>query len=292
MDITGPETTNLIFVTALPDNKGSTVLEAIQDVVLYCWALNLPIVRFHCDRGMDFYAKATRQWIKYDGMRFTTSEGGLHQQNGRVENAVRYIIKQRARTLLEGAKLPQRLGPQAISMAASMQRATTLGMETRLAAPFGARVLVKRREYGGSAAPGKADDLAPRWLEGRYLGPSDTLRRGHVVFVSNEDGEKFIHTVNVRVGVEEPPLPGPDLEAEFPEPPNRRLRGKARGSGDVVAVSKAQTIIASDDFKERARHLLEDWSWEEAEKLAVHVALSLNPNERNFACFGTVGVLG
>ena len=128
IDMTGPDTANLLFATALPDNKSATVLEAIQDVVTYCWALNIPVVRFHCDRGMEFYAKATRQWIKYHGMRFTTSEEGLHQQNGMVENAVRYV-KQRARTLLIGAKLPQRLWPQAVVMATTAQRATTLGME-------------------------------------------------------------------------------------------------------------------------------------------------------------------
>ena len=161
IDLTGPDTVNLLFATAIPDNKGSTVLEAIQDVVTYCWALNIPINRFHCDRGMEFYAKATRQWIKFHGMRFTTSEGGLHQQNGMVENAVKYI-KQRARTLLVGAKLPQRLWPQAINMAASIQRSSVLGMETKLAAPFRAKVLVRRREYGGTAEPGEPDDLAPR----------------------------------------------------------------------------------------------------------------------------------
>ncbi|CAE7545605.1 unnamed protein product [Symbiodinium sp. CCMP2456] len=57
LDMTGPETVNLIFATAIPDNKGATVLEAIQDVVMYCWSLNIPVVRFHCDRGMEFYAK-------------------------------------------------------------------------------------------------------------------------------------------------------------------------------------------------------------------------------------------
>ncbi|CAE7228639.1 RE1, partial [Symbiodinium sp. CCMP2456] len=291
LDVTGPDTVNLVFATAMIDNKGATVLEAIQDVVMYCWSLNIPIVRFHCDRGMEFYAKATRQWVKYHGMRFTTSEGGLHQQNGMVENAVRYI-KQRARTLLIGAKLPQRLWPQAITMAASMQRASVLGMETRLAAPFGAKVLVRRREYGGTAEPGKPDDLAPRWLEGRYLGLSETVRRGHLVYLSGDDGEKFIHTVNVRVGLEDHPLPGPEVEADLPGPPSRRLRGKASGSGDVVSVSKAETVVGSEDLKFRAQKLLEEWSQEEAEKLLVHVALSLNPNDRVFGVFRHGGRVG
>ena len=288
--MTGPETVNLLFATALPDNKSATVLEAIQDVVMYCWALNIPIVRFHCDRGMEFYAKATRQWIKYHGMRFTTSEGGLHQQNGMVENAVRYV-KQRARTLLIGARLPQKLWPQAVVMATTAQRATVLGMEARLAAPFGAKVLVRRREYGGAAEPGKPDDLAPRWLEGHYLGLSETVRRGHVVYLSNEDGEKFVHTVNVRVGLEDPPPLEGELGAELPGPPSRRLREKSRGSGDVVAVSKFD-VVAERDLKERTRFLLENWSQEEAEKLIAHVSLSLDPGDRVYGVFRHGGRVG
>ena len=289
-DMTGPETVNLLFATALPDNKSATVLEAIQDVVMYCWALNIPIVRFHCDRGMEFYAKATRQWIKYHGMRFTTSEGGLHQQNGMVENAVRYV-KQRARTLLIGARLPQKLWPQAVVMATTAQRATVLDMEARLAAPFGAKVLVRRREYGGAAEPGKPDDLAPRWLEGHYLGLSETVRRGHVVYLSNEDGEKFVHTVNVRVGLEDPPPLEGELGAELPGPPSRRLREKSRGSGDVVAVSKFD-VVAEKDLKERTRSLLENWSQEEAEKLIAHVSLSLDPGDRVYGVFRHGGRVG
>ncbi|CAE7228630.1 RE1, partial [Symbiodinium sp. CCMP2456] len=291
LDMSGPETVSLLFSTGLPDNKGSTVLEAIQDVVMYCWALNIPIVRFHCDRGMEFYAKATRQWIKFHGMRFTTSEGGLHQQNGMVENAVRYI-KQRARTLLIGSKLPQRLWPQAVNMAATIQRASALGMEARLVAPFGAKVLVRKREYGGVAESGKPDDLAPRWLEGRYLGLSETLRRGHVIYVANEDGEKFVHTVNVRVGLEDPVLPEPGLEAELPRPPSRRLRDKSRGSGDVVAVSKAQVVTGSEDLKEKTLETLSQWSPEEAAVLALQVALSLNPAERIYGVFRHGGRVG
>eukprot|EP00439_Symbiodinium_sp_Y106_P047434 s2867_g6.t1 len=284
-DLQGPDLVNLIFAMAIPDNKGATVLEAIQDVVLYCSSLNIPILRFHCDRGMEFYARSTRQWLKYHGIRFTTSEGGLHQQNGVVENAVRYV-KQRARTLLFGAKLPQRLWPQAVSLAAASQRATVLGMETRLVAPFGARVLVRKREYGGSAEPGKPDDLAPRWVEGYYLGLSDTVRRGHVIYVVDGETEKFIHTVHVRTELVDP-KPAEDLEADLPGPPSRRLRGKSAGSGDVVAVSKAQTVESDVDLKEKVEAMMTAWSQEEAESLLVQVALMLDPNERIFGAFVT-----
>ncbi|CAE7334262.1 RE1 [Symbiodinium sp. KB8] len=290
LDMTGPDLINLVFATAIQDNKSSTVLEAIQDVILYCGALSIPILRFHCDRGMEFYAKATRQWLKYHGIRFTTSEGGLHQQNGVVENAVKYV-KQRARTLLYGAKLPQRLWPQAVAAAAAAQRATALGYETKLAAPFGAKVLVRKREYGGSAEPGKPDDLAPRWVEGCYLGLSDTVRRGHLIYVVDKDTEKFIHTVHVRTKVTEPEMVDV-LEAEPPEPPSRRMRSKAAGSGDVVAVSKFQTVVSDDDLRAQAEALKSSWSQEEAENLCVQIALMLGPNEKVFGAFRHGGAVG
>ncbi|CAE7421078.1 Eef1g [Symbiodinium sp. CCMP2592] len=291
VDVAAPELVNLIFASGLQDNKGSTVLEAVQDVVLYCAALNIPIVRFHCDRGMEFYAKSTRQWIKNQGIRFTTSEGGLHQQNGAVENAVKYV-KQRARTLLIGAKLPQKLWPQAVAMATASQRATVLGMETKLVAPFGTKVLVRRREYGGSAEPGKPDDLSPRWIEGSYVGLSDTLRRGHVVYVSNEDGEKFIHTVHVRAHVVDPGLPEGEVEADLPGPPSKRVLEKARGSGDVVSISKSNPVFGDENLKNEINRVLEHWDEEEAHNLAVQVALSLGEGDRKFGVFRHGGSVG
>ena len=176
-------------------------------------------------------------------------------------------------------------------MATTAQRSTVLGMEARLAAPFGAKVLLRRREYGGTAEPGKPDDLAPRWLEGRYLGLSETVRRGHVVYLSNEDGEKFVHTVNVRVGLEDPPPLEADLEAELPGPPSRRLREKARGSGDVVAVSKFDVVV-ENDLKARASSLLVNWSQEEAEKLIAHVSMSLDPGDKVYGVFRHGGRVG
>ena len=44
-DLEGPELVNLIFACGLRDDKAPTVLEAIQDVVLYCRAMNIPVLR-------------------------------------------------------------------------------------------------------------------------------------------------------------------------------------------------------------------------------------------------------
>ncbi|CAE7762214.1 unnamed protein product [Symbiodinium sp. CCMP2592] len=93
-DLAAPELVSLIFSTGLRDDKAVTVLEAVQDVVLYCQSLNIPVIRFHTDRGMEFQARATKQWLKGQGIRVTTSEAGVHQTNGAAEATVRWI-KQR-----------------------------------------------------------------------------------------------------------------------------------------------------------------------------------------------------
>ncbi|OLP89218.1 hypothetical protein AK812_SmicGene29368 [Symbiodinium microadriaticum] len=91
IDLAPPALVNLIFATGVKDDKAATVLEAIQDVVLYCQAMNIPVLRFHSDRGMEFRAKATQQWLKGQGIRVTTSEAGVHQTNGAAESTVRWV---------------------------------------------------------------------------------------------------------------------------------------------------------------------------------------------------------
>ena len=285
-DLSAPELVNLIFSCGLKDDKATSVLEAIQDVVLYCRSLNIPILRFHSDRGMEFRARATVQWLKGEGIRVTTSEAGVHQTSGAAEATVRWL-KQRARTLLLSADLPQHLWPAAVSTAASMQRGDVLGFEPTLAAPFGAKVLVRKRQLEGP----KLEDLAPKWVSGKYVGLSDSLSKGHLVYVKDEEGERFIHTLHVRAGLHDPgPVPG-EFEAPLPDPPERRVRGKSAGSGDVVGVSKAQ-VFHDTDYHLKAEELLREWSQEEAEALILEVARILPDDERNYGMFRHGGKLG
>ena len=97
-DLSPPEMVSIVWIAALPDNKSPTVLEALQDVVYHARALNIPILRFHSDKSLEFYAKATRRWIKMNGMRMTASEGGVPQSNGLAEGTVKWA-KQKARIL-------------------------------------------------------------------------------------------------------------------------------------------------------------------------------------------------
>ena len=204
----------------------------------------------------------------------TASEAGVHQT---LPSTIRWL-KQRARALLLSAGLPQHLWPSAMSTAASMQRSNVLGFEPKLAAPYGAKVLVRKRHLDGP----KLDDLAPRWLSGAYIGLSDSLSKGHLVYIKDDDGERFVHD------------PGPiadELHAEFPDPPERRVRGKSAGSGDVVGVSKAE-VVDETVLKDRADHLLHDWSQEEAEALVKEVARVLPDDEKIYGMFRHGGRLG
>ena len=286
LDLAPPELVNLIFSTGLRDDKSATVLEAIQDVVLYCQSLNIPVLRFHSDRGMEYQARAVRQWLKGQGIRVTTSEAGVHQTNGAAESTVRWV-KQRARTLLLSAGLPQHLWPTAISTAATLQRADVLGFEPKLAAPYGAKVVIRKRQLEGA----KQDDLAPKWVHGKYVGLSESLSKGHFVFVKDDDGEKFIHTLHVRAALHDPGPIADVVEADEPAGPSHRVRGKAAGSGDVVTVSKA-AIFEDEEYKQRAERILDSWSQEEAEALVKEVGSILAPAESVYGMFRHGGRTG
>ncbi|OLP75136.1 Retrovirus-related Pol polyprotein from transposon TNT 1-94 [Symbiodinium microadriaticum] len=285
-DLAGPELVNLIFSCGLKDDKATSVLEAIQDVVLYCRSLNIPILRFHTDKGMEFRARATQQWLKGEGIRVTASEPGVHQTNGAAEATVRWL-KQRVRTLLLSAGLPTHLWPSALSAASAMQRGDVLGFEPKLAAPYGSKVMVRRRHMEGP----KQEDLAPKWVSGTYIGLSDSLSKGHLVYVQDADGERFIHTLHVRAGLHDPGAVGGDYVADLPEAPERRVRGKSAGSGDVVALSKA-ILLDEEEFQARAEQLLASWSQEEAEVLVLEVARALPEEERIYGMFRHGGRLG
>ena len=166
-DMVPPEMSSLVWAVGLADNKSGTVLEALQDIIAYCKSMNMPILRFHSDKSMEFYPHGTRRWLKSQGLRMTSSEGGVPETNGAAERTVRWI-KQPARVLLHGARLPPDLWPYAASTAAVQQRARALGFEARLAAPFVSRVHVRQKAYDEKGTVLRPDNLRVQWLGGRY----------------------------------------------------------------------------------------------------------------------------
>ncbi|CAE7256381.1 unnamed protein product, partial [Symbiodinium sp. CCMP2456] len=129
----------------------------------------------------------------------------------------------------------------------------------RMIAAFGAKVLVKKRRYAASGALIRLE-FDERWAEGVYLGLSDQLADGHLVYV---DGI-FTHTKNVRdkaklvdAEVEVPDDHGREQGDELEPRAKRRIVGK---SAPRVAVMERSSEfgIYEDDLPSDEEELCDD----------------------------------
>ena len=161
-DCEAPAITYLTFATALPNG---TVRHAVQDIVLYLQMHGRPVYRFHSDKG-KFYNHEFRSWLREMGIVGTLSEPSVPQSKGHAESTVRWI-KDRTRALLRAASLPVKLWPVAASMAAAEQRSRVLNWKSKLAAPFGAKVHLRKKKVWKSMVHvvGSKAWKANGWLE-------------------------------------------------------------------------------------------------------------------------------
>ena len=199
-------------------------MEALQQVYIELRSLNLPVLRFHTDRGREFCNSRVRAWFHLRGVRTTTREADAPQQNGAAEQAIRWL-KARARALLRQAGAGSELWPCAMATAATQQRAQQLGLKLKLAAPFRAKCSVRLKFFHKMKG-----DIEDRWVEGKYMGLSPSVNDGHVVLRNDGKGNGFVQTLHVRTKLftpEPPPLEfvGDSVEPEHP-PPRLRVRGK------------------------------------------------------------------
>ena len=294
-DLLPPKMARMIFSIPLPDAKSATVKEALQDVLLYLRAHNVPVLRFHSDRGSASMARETRQMLKSWGLRVTTSEGGIPQTNGAAEQGVKWL-KQRIRSLLIGAKLPLRLWPSAADTACVMQRAALTGMPSKLAAPFGATAHVRKRPYTGAGTTAKPDSLRTQWVQGHYLGLSSTLNERHVIFVPPVDDqpEGLIHTFHVRKLVHPGPLEDKYHEPEPPGRPSHRIRGKQSLDVRLEPLRPQQPKEESLDLLQQdAEDILVNWDYQKAlDVLDRASAVLLNGSDFKIGAFRHGGVTG
>ena len=86
---------------------------------------------------------------------------------------------------------------------AAQQRAEALGFTSKLAAPLGARCLVKEKAYSSVAAA--KGEISASWISGRYAGLSPTVGDGHLVYRDDGKGNGFMQTLHVRTSTLEPP---------------------------------------------------------------------------------------
>ncbi|OLQ05641.1 Retrovirus-related Pol polyprotein from transposon TNT 1-94 [Symbiodinium microadriaticum] len=293
-DCVRPEFTYLTFAAALPNNQSSTVKRAIQDVVLYLQMHGLPVYRFHADRG-EFYNHRFRDWLREQGVYATWSEPSVPQENGHAESTVRWI-KDRTRTLLRASGLPLKLWPAAALAAAASQRAKVLGWQSRLVAPFGSQVHLRRKPFDKAGPLRREFGLESKWTVGKYVGLSTVVHRGHLVYIppNGEEKEKFLHTMHIRHGLIDPGAPEDVLHVPAEPRPRRWLTEKL--SPDNVEMR--QLIQQNDDVgtlaTDRAHELLEQWSTDGAMDLIRVLASKGFFENRKFGVYrhgGTVGWL-
>ena len=95
----------LVFCVPLHSNNSAHVMEALQQVYIELRSLNLPVLRFHTDRGREFCNSRVRAWFHHRGVRTTTREADAPQQNGAAEQAIRWLNPKLPRSHFLEAKI-------------------------------------------------------------------------------------------------------------------------------------------------------------------------------------------
>ena len=292
-DLSPPKMARMLFSIPIPDAKSATIKEALQDVLMYLRVHNVPVLRFHSDRASVFMARDTRQMMKSWGLRVTTSEGATPQTNGVAEAGVKWV-KQRIRALLIGSGLPMRLWPSAADTACVLQRAALTGTASKLAAPFGSTVHIRKRPDTGVGTTAKPDSLKSQWIKGKYLGLSNTLNSGHVVYIPPQDGqsESFVHTFHVR-SLTDPGFLEEEFHEHIPDPPLRRVRGK-QPQPPAIAMTQATSSSSESimDLQCEAEEVLVHWNQDRALMLLERASRLLEETNFKVGAFRHGGVTG
>ena len=291
-DCEPPESTVLMFAKALRTNAGSDVKAALQDIILYLDSHGLPTYRFHADRG-ECFSHNIRGWLRDRHIKASWSEAGIPQGNGRAEAAVRWI-KDRTRTLLLGSSLPTALWPTAAETAAAQQRARVLGWKSKLLAPYGAPVLVKEKAFDAQGPRRRDRAFETRWIRGRYVGLSNLLDGGHVVYVpgSVSKGEHFLHTFHARARLHDPGGPADQLEVVEPPKPRRKVAAKTPESQVEMRTLNLTQEEMDQHANTKAKFIMEDWSVDAARALVCELAEAGFYDERKFGVYRHGGSVG
>ena len=181
------EMQTLKFCVPMEFHRGREGLDAVQSFYLDLRARGMPLNRIHSDRGREFRVKPLRRWCRERDIAQTFTEGLKPTQNGSAENCVRWF-KSQARLLLVAGDLDKKFWPGAMKAAADRYNRRQLGWKPP-PMKFGQEVVwVKSKKDLGP--------FDPRWECGRYMGPADDVREGHVVRL--DDGT-WMRTLSMRI---------------------------------------------------------------------------------------------
>ncbi|CAE7422676.1 GIP [Symbiodinium sp. CCMP2456] len=178
----------LRFCIPLERHTGKEILECIQDLYVKLRALGLPLTRIHSDRAREFRVKPVRKWCRERDIYQTFTEGLAPTQNAAAESHVKWL-KSQARTHLGAAELDKELWPCAMKHACQLHNARQLGHKSP-EIKFGSVVWVKSKKDRGP--------FDPKWERGKYMGPADDVREGHVVRLDDGLWLRTLHMRTVR----------------------------------------------------------------------------------------------
>ena len=290
-DCVPPELTYLVFAAALPNNQSRTVRAALQDIMLYLQVHGMPVYRFHADKG-EFYNNLFKTWLREQGILGTWSEPSMPQSNGHAEQTVKWV-KDRTRTLLRAAGMPTRLWPAAAAAAAAEQRAKVLNWKSSLAAPFGAKVHLRKKPFDKYGPLRREHGMESKWTTGQYAGLSTVVHNGHLVYIpgEGEEAEKFLHTLHVRPNLVDPGKP----EEEFKSEPPRPLRKVVMKTPVEEIQMRPLAETQEEPYQEavhRAKTILDSWSRDAATQLIQDLAKEGFFEKRKFGVFRHGGMVG
>ncbi|CAE7459070.1 GIP, partial [Symbiodinium sp. CCMP2592] len=272
-------------------NGTTAVKAALQDVTLYLEAHGLPVYRLHADKG-ETYNHTIRSWLRDQGIRATWSEPGVPQGNGQAETSVRWI-KDRARTLLTASGLPVRLWPTAVEAATACQRARVLSWKQKMLVPYGSVVHVKQKAFDSSGPRRRERAFESKWFRGIYVGLSNILDNGHVIYVpgTKDTKEKFVHTLHARKKLVDPGPPVEEVVVDDPKP-RRRLVQKTPLEDVEMRALKLKGDDLDEYIKTRSSILLSDWDQEQATRFVEELAEHSFFEEHKFGVFRHGGSVG
>ena len=217
----------LRFCIPLERHTGKEILECIQDLYVQLRAMGLPLTRIHSDRAREFRVKPVRKWCRERDIYQTFTEGLAPTQNAVAESHVKWL-KGRARVHLNEMELDKEFWPCAMKYACWQHNARQMGTKTA-SIKFGSVVWVKSKKDRGP--------FDPKWERGKYMGPADDVREGHVVRLDDGLWLRTLHMRTVR-----------DDEMELEEEehvvdlidPTRRARGKTKLSDPELRAIRKQ----------------------------------------------------
>ncbi|CAE7228392.1 unnamed protein product [Symbiodinium sp. CCMP2456] len=178
----------LRFCIPLERHTGKEILECVQDLYVKLRALGLPLTRIHSDRAREFRVKPVRKWCRERDIYQTFTEGLAPTQNAAAESHVKWL-KSQARIHLGAAELDKELWPCAMKHACQLHNARQLGHKSQ-EIKFGSVVWVKSKKDRGP--------FDPKWERGKYMGPADDVREGHVVRLDDGLWLRTLHMRTVR----------------------------------------------------------------------------------------------